>query len=219
MFRLRTSQIKRINFQQFSRITGIQSSRYIHRTKPRYSANDGGKPAPEKTKINKLLVANRGEIAIRVFRAATEKGIRTVAVYSQEDVNHMHRQKADEAYMIGKGLAPVAAYLDIPEIIRVAKVMWLYYYMTCTNGMVWYGMVWYGMVWYGMVWYGMHGMVWCGIAWYGMVWYGTVRYGTVRYNITWVWCCVVWCDVMWFGMVWYGLAWHGMVWCGYGLVW
>ena len=225
MFRLRTSQIKRINFQQFSRITGIQSSRYIHRTKPRYSANDGGKPAPEKTKINKLLVANRGEIAIRVFRAATEKGIRTVAVYSQEDVNHMHRQKADEAYMIGKGLAPVAAYLDIPEIIRVAKVMWLYYYMTCTNGMVWYDMVWYGMVWYGMVWYGMvwYGMVWYGMVWYGMVWYGMVWYawyGVVWHSMVWygmVWYGMVWYGMVWYGMVWYGMVWYGMVW--YGMVW
>ena len=122
MFRLRTNQIKRINFQQFSRITGIQSSCYIHSTRPRYAAEDGGNPGQVIKNINKILVANRGEIAIRVFRAASEKGIRTVAVYSQEDVNHMHRQKADEAYLIGKGLAPVAAYLNIPEIIRVAKV-------------------------------------------------------------------------------------------------
>ena len=78
---------------------------------------------PEKITINKLMVANRGEIAIRVFRAAAEIGIRTVAVYSEQDANHMHRQKADEAYLIGKGLAPVAAYLNIPEIIRVAKVV------------------------------------------------------------------------------------------------
>ena len=69
------------------------------------------------------MVANRGEIAIRVFRAAAEIGIRTVAVYSEQDANHMHRQKADEAYLIGKGLTPVAAYLNIPEIIRVAKVV------------------------------------------------------------------------------------------------
>ena len=148
MFRLQTSQIKWVNFQQFSRITGIQSSRYVHRTKPRYSSNDGGgKPATEKTSINKLLVANRGEIAIRVFRAATEKGIRTVAVYSQEDVNHMHRQKADEAYLIGKGRAPVAAYLDIPEIIRVAKVIWLLFDIC----VVWYGIMWSGVMWFGLV--------------------------------------------------------------------
>uniref|UniRef100_A0A4W5MXD5 Pyruvate carboxylase a n=1 Tax=Hucho hucho TaxID=62062 RepID=A0A4W5MXD5_9TELE len=67
------------------------------------------------------MVANRGEIAIRVFRACTELGIRTVAVYSEQDTGQMHRQKADEAYLIGKGLPPVAAYLDIPDIIKVAK--------------------------------------------------------------------------------------------------
>lgn len=63
-----------------------------------------------------------GEIAIRVFRACTELGIRTVAVYSEQDIGQMHRQKADEAYLIGKGLPPVAAYLHIPDIIKVAKV-------------------------------------------------------------------------------------------------
>ncbi|XP_078484659.1 pyruvate carboxylase, mitochondrial isoform X1 [Ciona intestinalis] len=71
--------------------------------------------------INKVLVANRGEIAIRVFRACTELGIRTVAVYSEQDTQHMHRQKADESYLIGKGLKPVDAYLHIPEIIATAK--------------------------------------------------------------------------------------------------
>ncbi|KAJ8008489.1 hypothetical protein DPEC_G00105410 [Dallia pectoralis] len=70
--------------------------------------------------IKKVMVANRGEIAIRVFRACTELGIRTVAVYSEQDRGQMHRQKADEAYLIGKGLLPVAAYLHIPDIIRVA---------------------------------------------------------------------------------------------------
>uniref|UniRef100_A0A2P2HWL7 Pyruvate carboxylase n=1 Tax=Hirondellea gigas TaxID=1518452 RepID=A0A2P2HWL7_9CRUS len=71
--------------------------------------------------IKSLLVANRGEIAIRVFRACTELGIRSVAVYSEQDKMHMHRQKADGSFLIGKGLPPVQAYLDIPEIIRVAK--------------------------------------------------------------------------------------------------
>ncbi|XP_019642299.1 PREDICTED: pyruvate carboxylase, mitochondrial-like isoform X1 [Branchiostoma belcheri] len=71
--------------------------------------------------IQKVMVANRGEIAIRVFRACTELGINTVAVYSTEDRMHMHRQKADEAYPIGKGLPPVAAYLNIPEYIQIAK--------------------------------------------------------------------------------------------------
>ncbi|KPM02392.1 pyruvate carboxylase, mitochondrial-like protein [Sarcoptes scabiei] len=67
------------------------------------------------------MVANRGEIAIRIFRACTELGIRSVAIYSEQDKMHLHRLKADEAYLVGAGLAPVQAYLDIPEIIRVAK--------------------------------------------------------------------------------------------------
>ncbi|XP_060109952.1 pyruvate carboxylase, mitochondrial [Heteronotia binoei] len=71
--------------------------------------------------IKKVMVANRGEIAIRVFRACTELGIRTVAVYSEQDTGQMHRQKADEAYLIGRGLPPVQAYLHIPDIIKVAK--------------------------------------------------------------------------------------------------
>ncbi|XP_075693509.1 pyruvate carboxylase, mitochondrial [Rhinoderma darwinii] len=71
--------------------------------------------------IKKVMVANRGEIATRVFRACTELGIRTVAVYSEQDTGQIHRQKADEAYIIGKGLPPVQAYLHIPDIIKVAK--------------------------------------------------------------------------------------------------
>ncbi|MCQ0971820.1 pyruvate carboxylase [Paracoccus sp. TK19116] len=71
--------------------------------------------------FKKILVANRGEIAIRVMRAANELGKRTVAVYAEEDKLGLHRFKADEAYRIGEGLGPVAAYLSIPEIIRVAK--------------------------------------------------------------------------------------------------
>lgn len=71
--------------------------------------------------IRSVLVANRGEIAIRVFRACTELGIKSVAVYSEQDKMHMHRQKADESYIVGKGLPPVQAYLNIPEIIRVCK--------------------------------------------------------------------------------------------------
>uniref|UniRef100_A0A674NP74 Pyruvate carboxylase n=1 Tax=Takifugu rubripes TaxID=31033 RepID=A0A674NP74_TAKRU len=78
-------------------------------------------PQNEYRPIKKVMVANRGEIAIRVFRACTEMGIRTVAVYSEQDTGQMHRQKADEAYLIGKGLPPVAAYLHIPDIIKVAK--------------------------------------------------------------------------------------------------
>jgi pyruvate carboxylase len=70
--------------------------------------------------IRRLLIANRGEIAIRVMRAAAELRIRTIAVYSQEDRFSLHRTKADEAYLVGEGKGPVEAYLDIPDIIRVA---------------------------------------------------------------------------------------------------
>lgn len=69
-----------------------------------------------------MFLCPLGEIAIRVFRACTELGIRTVAIYSEQDTGQMHRQKADEAYLIGRGLAPVQAYLHIPDIIKVAKV-------------------------------------------------------------------------------------------------
>src|SRR3954468_18432334 len=72
------------------------------------------------TRIKSLLVANRGEIAIRVMRAASELGIRTIAIYSQEDRFSLHRTKADEAYLVGRGKAPVDAYLDIEDILRIA---------------------------------------------------------------------------------------------------
>src|SRR5271157_4750856 len=71
--------------------------------------------------IRKVLAANRSEIAIRIFRAANELGLRTVAIYSQEDRLSLHRFKADEAYQVGAGKGPVEAYLDIPGIIAVAK--------------------------------------------------------------------------------------------------
>jgi len=73
------------------------------------------------TNFRKILIANRGEIAIRVMRAANEMGKKTVAVYAEQDKLSLHRFKADEAYRIGEGLGPVAAYLSIDEIIRVAK--------------------------------------------------------------------------------------------------
>ena len=72
-------------------------------------------------RIRSILVANRGEIAIRVMRAASELGLRTVAVYSQEDRFSLHRTKADEAYLIGQGKGPIEAYLDIEEILRIAR--------------------------------------------------------------------------------------------------
>ncbi len=71
--------------------------------------------------FEKILVANRGEIAIRIMRAANEMGKKTVAVFAEEDKLGLHRFKADEAYRIGEGLGPVQAYLSIEEIIRVAK--------------------------------------------------------------------------------------------------
>ena len=75
----------------------------------------------EKRKFKRILVANRGEIAIRIFRACRELGIRSVAIYSEEDSLSLFRTKADESYQIGKGKNPVDAYLDIDEIIHLAK--------------------------------------------------------------------------------------------------
>ncbi|HVZ75228.1 MAG TPA: pyruvate carboxylase [Polyangia bacterium] len=71
--------------------------------------------------FKRVMCANRGEIAVRVFRAATELGFRTVAIFSEEDRVHLHRYKADEAYLVGKGLEPVAAYLAEDEIVELAK--------------------------------------------------------------------------------------------------
>lgn len=79
-------------------------------------------------KINKILVANRSEIAIRVFRAANELGVRTVAIWAEEDKLSLHRFKADESYQVGRGphlskdLGPIESYLSISEVIRVAKL-------------------------------------------------------------------------------------------------
>ncbi|MBP7614224.1 MAG: pyruvate carboxylase [Steroidobacteraceae bacterium] len=77
--------------------------------------------ANREKRIRSLLVANRGEIAIRVMRAATELGIRTIAIYSQEDRFSLHRTKADEAYLVGRGKGPVEAYLDIGDVLRIAR--------------------------------------------------------------------------------------------------
>ena len=71
--------------------------------------------------IRSLLIANRSEIAIRVMRAAAEMDIRTVAIYSQEDRLALHRFKADESYLVGEGKKPLAAYLDIDDILRIAS--------------------------------------------------------------------------------------------------
>ena len=71
--------------------------------------------------IRSILVANRSEISIRVMRAAAEMGIRTVGIYSTEDRFALHRFKADESYLVGAGKKPIQAYLDIGDIIRIAK--------------------------------------------------------------------------------------------------
>lgn len=71
--------------------------------------------------IRSVLVANRGEIAIRVFRACTELGIRTLGIYSQEDKTALHRYKADETYLVGRGRPPLEAYLDVEEIVTLAR--------------------------------------------------------------------------------------------------
>lgn len=78
-------------------------------------------PVSNKKTYKKLLVANRGEIAIRVLRAASELELRTVAIYTYEDRYSLHRYKADESYQIGADSDPLKPYLDIPEIIRIAK--------------------------------------------------------------------------------------------------
>jgi pyruvate carboxylase len=83
------------------------------------TARPPGAPAPRAFK--KLMAANRSEIAIRIFRAATELGLRTVAIFAQEDRFGMHRFKADEAYQVGQGKGPVAAYLDIESIVSTAR--------------------------------------------------------------------------------------------------
>ncbi len=77
-------------------------------------------PFVERGTIRSLLIANRGEIAIRVMRAAAELGIRTIAIHSKEDRFSLHRTKADESYLVGEGKGPIEAYLDIADIIRIA---------------------------------------------------------------------------------------------------
>jgi len=77
---------------------------------------------PRPTSGSVCVAINAGEIAIRVFRACAEMGIRTVSIYSEQDRQQMHRLKSDESYLIGRSLPPVAAYLNYHDIIRVALV-------------------------------------------------------------------------------------------------
>ena len=118
MFRVQTCLLKDHMLKQFGTARHISASSTLLCV----NAQRNAPKKPVKSKIEKLLIANRGEIAVRIARAGTEAGIRTVAIYSEQDAKQIHRQKADEAYLIGKGMPPVAAYLNIPEIIRIAKV-------------------------------------------------------------------------------------------------
>ena len=71
--------------------------------------------------FKKVLVANRGEIAMRIFRACHDLGLQTIAIYSNEDTYSIFRTAADESYLIGENESPLGAYLDIPQIIQLAK--------------------------------------------------------------------------------------------------
>lgn len=84
------------------------------------AATNSTSQTKEPREIKKLLCANRGEIAVRVFRAATELKLQTVAIYSHEDRLSVHRFKADESYIVGRGKSPVAAYLGYEEIVKIA---------------------------------------------------------------------------------------------------
>ena len=86
-----------------------------------YQERKDGEQTVANKEFKKVLVANRGEIAIRIFRACYDLGLHTVAMYSNEDINSLFRTKADEAYLIGENKSPLGAYLDIPAIIDLAK--------------------------------------------------------------------------------------------------
>src|ERR1044071_9062041 len=85
------------------------------------SRSKAGAPTGAERPFRKLLAVNRSEIAIRIFRAGTELGLRTVAIYAQADRFCLHRFKADEAYLVGQDKGAVAAYLDIDSIVTLAK--------------------------------------------------------------------------------------------------
>lgn len=123
MLRVQVAKVKENVFKTFvHKQSQSKSLLFLQSARNSSSSVKNVQRAPVKSKINKLLIANRGEIAVRIARACIEGGIRTVAIYSEQDAKQIHRQKADEAYLIGKGMPPVAAYLNIPEIIRIAKV-------------------------------------------------------------------------------------------------
>src|SRR5207253_2918441 len=96
---------------------------FYHTLSRRPDLHRGSSKMPEgqASVVRRILVANRGEIAIRVFRSSHELGLRTVAIYSHEDRFALHRFKADEAYRVGKPGEPIRAYLDIAGIVALAK--------------------------------------------------------------------------------------------------
>jgi len=120
MFRVTCAQLKRNATNTFKRHAENQarSSQAIV-CQRRYTVE--AESIKNVNKIEKILIANRGEIAVRIARAATEAGIKTVAIYSEQDSKQVHRQKCDEAFLVGKGMPPVAAYLNIHDIIKICK--------------------------------------------------------------------------------------------------
>lgn len=100
-------------------VSALQSSKLLQRSS--WTVSRRHLNQVEYRPIRSILVANRGEIAVRVFRACNELGIKSVAIYSKEDRSHIHRLKADESYLVGEGLTPVAAYLNIPEILKICQ--------------------------------------------------------------------------------------------------
>lgn len=123
MLRVQVSKLKGDLLKKVVTCDALKPSYYLRclSTSTAFRQQEENSKRVVKQPIKKLLIANRGEIAVRIARACTEGGIRTVAIYSEQDSKQIHRQKTDESYLIGKGMPPVAAYLNIPEIIRIAK--------------------------------------------------------------------------------------------------
>lgn len=123
---LRTSKQQRRGLQHLTKIPSAPLSQMGNHTVRTTNARTRSMatapvPPPSKAPFEKVMAANRGEIAIRIMRAATELGSSTVSIFSHEDRYSPHRYKADQGFQVGEGLSPVAAYLSIDEIIRVAK--------------------------------------------------------------------------------------------------
>ena len=120
--KLRGAYPERTIFENFPSLIAIRPPpHYKNSRMTTINRSKSSTPAAGVRPFKKLLVANRSEIAIRIFRAATELGLRTVAIYAQEDRFCIHRFKADEAYLVGEGKGPVGAYLDIEGIVALAK--------------------------------------------------------------------------------------------------